>query len=185
MPRGRRSSWMAARRSRLGRAPRCPGRRSKLLDRGDDRPVHRDGGGPDLIAVGADAPAGGRVDHHSTSPDRILSTIVGSPSGPGPALCLRTTSPGPRCGGAPPRSPRSRGSRNRGRRAALSGRSWRACHGWPSTRIPRPCGQPATRRCALANAVPNIASIPITSPVERISGPSTCRPRCHRPCGTD
>ena len=106
-------------------------------------------------------------------PSAISSMVVGSPAGPMPSKCLRTTVAGiplRRSTSAVPwvastSKPRS-ASRLIGKiivrlsRLAIE----------TNTR-PEVGSEPYAAVCDLANAVPNIASKPITSPVERISGP--------------
>src|ERR1017187_8511436 len=127
----------------------------------------------------------------STWPARIRSTIVGSPSGPGPSPCLRTivartpflrrTSPVPRVAHiSKPRSAR-RLTGNTMERLSLLATDTNA--------RPFTGSDPYAAACDFAYAVPNASSMPMTSPVERISGPrtvSTPSPRAlrNRPNGS-
>ena len=101
--------------------------------------------------------------------------MSGSPSGPGPSLCLRTivartplrrsTSPVPSVAQiSKPRSARRFTGKTMDRLSRLATDT--------NTR-PLTGSGPYAAACDFAYAVPNTASMPITSPVERISGPST------------
>ena len=150
-------------------------RRGQPLDRGDDRdgPSRRPRSGSRSRRPGRRRPDG-VLTTRSTSPARIR---VDDGRLAVRARCRRCACAPPwprrRCGAAPRRCPRWRGSRSRGRPAASPGRSSPACRGWPPRRRPRPWSaarrtpRPATwrRRCRTT------ASMPMTSPVERISGP--------------
>ena len=113
-----------------------------------------------------------RVDDEVAAPRRIRSTTVGSPPASAPSHLL-DVEPGRRAARA--RCPPSRRARSRARRAPPRPGRAAPCR----RRAPRgtPCrsvgsGRPAARS-AFANAVGKSAALAITSPVERISGPST------------
>ncbi len=121
----------------------------------------------------------------ATSPAVIRSTTVGSPCGPGPSLCLRTTDdaiPLRRSTSAVPAvatisKPRST-SRLIGK---IIDRLSRLAT--ETNTVPEVGRADPARSCDLAKAVPKSASMPITSPVDRISGPrieSTACPVCVR-----
>ena len=105
----------------------------------------------------------------------MRSTIVGSPSAPRPAECLRTTvraMPLRRSTPAVPSVARiskpSSASRLTGKTIERLSRSATETNTRPD--VGRP---PNAAACDLANACGKSTSKPMTSPVERISGPST------------
>ena len=130
--------------------------------------------GADLVAVGAGAAAGRRVDHHvdlageDPLDDRRLA--VGPAAG---AVLADHGRPRRRCGAARRRCPSvARISKPRSA-SRLTGKIMaRLSRLATETKTAPLVGSPPyAADCDLANAVPKSASMPITSPVERISGP--------------
>src|SRR5215472_10803758 len=111
----------------------------------------------------------------STSPSRMRVTTVGSPPGPAPSLCFRTIlarTPFLRRTSAVPDVAQISNPRSASR---LTGKTMARLSLFATDTNTRPLtgSDPYTASCDFPYAVPNIESIPITSPVERISGPST------------
>ena len=101
--------------------------------------------------------------------------MVGSPSGPGPSLCLRTIvarTPLRRSTSAVPSVAQISKPRSARR---FTGKIIDRLSLFATETNTRPLtgSEPYTAACDLAYAVPNDASMPITSPVDFISGPST------------
>ena len=111
----------------------------------------------------------------STSPAGMRSTIVGSPSGPRPAECLRTTvtamplrrsTVGGALGGEDLEAELGQALDREDDRALVA-------VGHRDEHPPAVGSPPNAAACDLANACGKSTSKPMTSPVERISGPST------------
>src|SRR6516164_9519679 len=102
-------------------------------------------------------------------------TTVGSPPGPAPSLCFRTIlarTPFLRSTSAVPDVAQISNPMSASR---LTGNTMARLSLFATDTNTRPLtgSDPYTASCDFPYAVPNIESIPITSPVERISGPST------------
>ena len=111
----------------------------------------------------------------STVPARISCTIVGSPFGPVPSLCLRTgvaSIPLRRSTCAVPCVASS--SKPRSASTLMGKTIARLSRLATETKIRPEVGSPHRAPIwVLANAGPKVSAMPMTSPVERISGPST------------
>ncbi len=115
------------------------------------------------------------------SPDRIICTVVGSPFGPVPSKCLRTTVAGTRLRRSTSAVPWVARISKPSSESTLIGKIMCRLSRLAMLTKTRPLvgSEPNAAACAFANAVPKSESKPITSPVDFISGPrmvSTCLP---------